>query len=495
MSPSLTIRWLVLAGIIFVAIWIVRPSGSSSPSVVYAQQKVVAERAREDLIASADQLSMAFRNVAKAVKPSVVSISVTIGNPNERVAGRRQRMPFPPEFEQFFGGRLFDEFDFQMPQRPQEDMGSGVIVSPDGYIITNNHVVRNASKISVQLSDNRSFDARLVGTDEKGDLAVLKVDASGLVAAPIGDSSDMEVGDWVIAIGSPFGLAQTVTAGIISAMNREENITQYDDLIQTDAAINPGNSGGPLLNLRGEIIGINMAIASRSGSFDGIGFAIPSNMVRAAFDSIIKHGRMVRGYLGTSLEDLTPAGVEHYGLPPGTSGVYIANIAEDGPASKGGLQVGDVVVSLDGKPIQNSSQLRREIALISPGQRTSLGIIRNGKSLTLNVIIEEQTDEKLAAIAGGRLIEQLGIEIAPVPSNLARQAGLSSRDGGVLVTGVNPGGALGELLVVRDIILSVNDQPVRNATDFTKAVGQNDRSIKLVIRRGRSTLTATLTLR
>jgi serine protease Do len=464
----------------------------AAPSVAYAQQAAVADQAKSGLVASADNLSQGFRNVAKAVRPSVVSINVSVKPSQPQTRGRRS--PLPPEFEQFFGGGLFDDFEFQMPERRQEGMGSGVIVSADGYIVTNNHVVRGADEVQVKLSDNRIFEAKVVGTDEKGDIAILKIDASGLVAAPLGDSSALEVGDWVIAIGSPFGLAQTVTAGIISAMNRDEHITEYDDLIQTDAAINPGNSGGPLLNMRGEVIGINTAIASRSGSYDGIGFAIPSNIVNNTFQNIVKHGRVLRGFIGTRIEDLTPEAAAQLGLDSATTGAYVALVAEGGPAQKAGLQAGDVVVAVDGKPIEGSSQLRKTIAMYAPDSKVKFEILRKGQPKTLTVQIEEQTDEKLAAMSGGRVIEKLGVEIDVVPSARAKQSGLTREDGGVIVTRVDPSGALGELLVEGDIILSVNDQAVRNPTDFVKAAGMSEDMIKIVVRRGRSTLTATLAL-
>ena len=467
---------------------------TASPSVAYAQQAAVADQAKSGLATSADQLSQGFRNVAKAVKPSVVSINVSIKPVQAQSPGRGRRSPLPPEFEQFFGRGLSDDFDFQMPQRKQEGMGSGVIVSPNGYIVTNNHVVRGADELQVKLSDNRTFEAKVVGTDEKGDIAVLKIEASGLVAAPLGDSTQMEVGDWVIAIGSPFGLAQTVTAGIISAVNRDEHITEYDDLIQTDAAINPGNSGGPLLNMKGEIIGINTAIASRSGSYDGIGFAIPSNIVNNTLQSILKHGRVMRGFIGTRIEDLTPEAATQLGLDQATTGAYIALVAEGGPAQKAGLQAGDVVVGLDDKPIEGSAQLRKIIAMYAPDSKVQFQILRKGKPKTVTVQIEEQTDEKLAAMSGGRIIEKLGVEVDLPPAARAKQSGLTRDDGGVIVTRVDPNGALGELLVEGDIILNVNDQPISNPTDFVKAAGMIQDTIKIVVRRGRSTMTATLSL-
>ncbi len=381
-----------------------------NPSQAYAQQTVTAGQARGSLqndaaIAGADQLSAAFRNVARSLKPSVVSImSVVEARSTPRGGRRDQQIPnLPPEFKQFFGDQ-FPGFDFGIPNEPQSGRqqigtGSGVIVSSNGHILTNNHVVKDADKLEVQLSDKRTLEAKVIGTDPKSDIAVIKIDATGLVAAPIGDSSLMQVGDWVIAIGSPFELTQTVTSGIVSAINRDEvNITAYDDFIQTDAAINPGNSGGPLLNLHGEVIGINTAIASQSGGFNGIGFSIPSNTADHVLKSILKSGKVTRGFIGTQIGDITAEVAKEFGIPADAQGAVISLVLKGGPADKGGLQPGDIVTAINGEKVASSSRLKKAVAMIAPSSKVKFDVLRNGKPVSLTIAIEEQTDEKLAAL-------------------------------------------------------------------------------------------------
>jgi serine protease Do len=465
----------------------------ATPSQAYAQQTLNADTARGNLqsdaaIAGADQLSAAFRNVARSLKPSVVSIrSVVEAKPAVRGNRRgQQQIPgIPPEFRQFFG----DSFPFEIPEeqqrgrQQQEGTGSGVIVSANGHILTNNHVVAGADKLEVQLSDKRTFEAKVVGTDPKSDLAVLKVEATGLVAAPIGDSSLMQVGDWVIAIGSPFGLTQTVTSGIVSATNRDEfRITDYDDFIQTDAAINPGNSGGPLLNLRGEVIGINTAIASRSGGFNGIGFSIPSNIADYVMKSILKNGKVTRGFVGTQIGDITPENASEIGVPAGTQGAVISTISKGGPADKGGLKPGDVVTAVNGAPIESSAQLRRVVAFFQPGTSVKFDVLRNGKSVSLNVVIEEQTDQKLAALAGGATLSALGIAVEPLTREMSREFGLSNGEGGVLVSKVDRDGPMAELVAPGEVIMSVNNEVVSTPDELASAIGKARLPIRMVVR-------------
>ncbi len=297
--------------------------------MAYAQQAAESAAAQQSII-GAEQLSQAFRSAAKAVRPSVVRINAMVKP--KAMRGRRMGRPdLPPGFPFFFDDQFFRDFDQQESQneaepkemKPQQaGVGSGFIVSSDGYILTNNHVVQEADQLEIQLSDGRRFDGKVIGTDDRSDVAVVKIEASNLVPAKLGDSTLMDVGDWVIAVGSPFELDQTVTAGIISALNRSVEILDYEDFLQTDAAINPGNSGGPLVNLRGEVIGINTAINSRTGSNAGVGFAIPSSMARQIMESIIKNGRVVRGFIGATLKDLTLEGAREMKLPPQFSTAY-----------------------------------------------------------------------------------------------------------------------------------------------------------------------------
>ena len=508
-SKSTRLRSLLVVfgvlGIVGLSMW--QSSHVPGPSVAYSQQAAIAEVSATALsnkaIASADQLSTAFRDVAKSLRPAVVSIqSVVEAKAPARVRGGRGAQPqlppgLPPEFRQFFGG---DNFGFQMPGDEQGEqlpgpqgrrnggLGSGVIVSPNGYILTNNHVVEGATKLEVRLSDDRKFDAKVVGTDPKIDIAVLKIEATGLVPARIGDSATAEVGDWVIAIGSPFGLNQTVTSGIISATHREEvGITQYDDFLQTDAAINPGNSGGPLLNLRGEIIGINTAIASQGGGFNGIGFAIPSNVANNALQSILKNGKVVRGFIGTQIGDMSEERAEQLGLPKSTEGVFIESVASGGPAEKGGVKPGDIVQSIDAEMITSSSKLRRHVATLSPGNAASFNVLRDGKMVTLKVTIEEQTDQKLANLAGKQNVEALGITVEPMSAEVASDFGLDASSGGVVVKEVNSESPAANEIQPGEIILEVNGFKISSADEFKAAVSKGNGRIRMLVRNATST--------
>ncbi|MEC8475501.1 MAG: trypsin-like peptidase domain-containing protein, partial [Planctomycetota bacterium] len=332
----------------------------------------------EQFLAQAEGLSKAFRNVAEAIRPSVVSIST-------RQISSRSGM-----------SRSYREF-FGMPREPESasGMGSGVIVRPEGYILTNNHVVEGADELNVELADGRKVRGEIVGTDPQTDLAVIKIDLPGIQAAPFGNSDEVQVGDWVVAIGSPFGLDQTVTSGIISGKNRRQGIIAdgngLEDFLQTDAAINPGNSGGPLVNLRGELIGINTAILSRSGASAGIGFAIPVSLAEPVLSSIIETGEVRRGFLGAQVVDVTPATAEAYDLKV-SRGALIGGVLEGNPAAVAGLQPGDVVTKIDGKPCRGGSQLVNTVAVRRPGTSVQLEVNRFGKILNLTVNLQERTD-------------------------------------------------------------------------------------------------------
>ncbi len=472
--------------------WLHSNDSAAGPTAVYAQQKADAQQAQSHLMASADQLSAAFREVAKSLKPAVVSIRATVEAKVERRGNRRPSMPpMFRDFEDFFG----EGFEFNMPeQRGGESQGSGFIVSDDGYILTNNHVVAGADKISVNLSDNRTFEAQVVGTDPDSDLAVIKINAKDLAKANLGDSDAMQEGDWVIAIGSPFGLKHTVTAGIVSALNRNSvdgghSLTNYDNFIQTDAAINPGNSGGPLMNLKGEVIGINTAIASGSGRFDGVGFAIPSNMAKNVFQDLVGSGRVIRGFLGAGLRDITPELVEQQKLSTSV-GVMIDQVFDDGPAAKAGLQPSDIITSINGKQVSNVANTRIQIASMKPGEKAQFELVRDGKPMKITVTIEEQTKDKLAAMSGKRVLESLGIEVAELSKEDAMDLGI--RDGGVLVVQVERNSPLARNLKVGEAIISVNRVPVKSVKDFVQAVSQSKNGIQLVIRNSQSTRVLTI---
>jgi serine protease Do len=472
-----------------IAMWNGAPGFTASE--VYTKQSADAEAARGKLVARAEELSGAFRAVAKVLKPSVVSITAT-----KRVNMGRGGGGLPPglpeEFRRFFGDDFGGpEFETPVPRggrrgdvQEQEipaGLGSGVIISEDGYIVTNNHVVAQADGLKVTLSDGRELDVdKVVGTDEKSDLAVLKVNATGLVAAKFGDSEALEVGDWVVAIGSPFGLAQTVTQGIVSATNRADmQITQYDDFIQTDAAINPGNSGGPLLNLQGEVIGINTAIASRSGSYNGIGFAIPSNTTRRVVESLIRNGRMIRGFVGLQLAPLDRERLEQENLPSDLRGVWIEEVSPEGPAAKAGLRPGDIVTAVNDKAVDSVPGLRNIIASTPPGTSVEFRIQRESKAMEVQIKIDEQTDEKLAAM-GGPAGGLPGIQLEPNSPELAAEYGLTESASGVVVTGLASNSPFASLLSLGDMIVSVNGTKVSSVNDVAVSLRQG-RSLKLEI--------------
>ena len=329
-------------------------------------------QAPPDQLQQAKDLSRGFRHVAKSIRPAVVSISSV-----RRIVPTAQQRQFGRDVPGGIPERGFE----------QRGSGSGVVVSEDGYILTNNHVVRAADEVNVTLSDSRTLSAKVIGTDEKTDLAVLKIDTSGLSFAKLGDSDAIDVGEWALAIGSPFGLAQTVTAGIISAKGRSNvGITDYEDFLQTDAAINPGNSGGPLVNLDGQVIGINTAIASRSGGYMGIGFAIPSNLARPVMQSIIKDGHVERGWLGVAIQDLTKDLADSLQLDS-RDGVLVGNVIAGSPADEAGLQSGDIILRFGGKPPRTANQLRNAVAATAPDTKTVVAVFRNGQTRTLKVAI------------------------------------------------------------------------------------------------------------
>jgi serine protease Do len=362
----------------------------------------------------------------------------------------------------------------EAPPRRQYGQGSGVIVSSDGYIVTNHHVVAEATTVDVLLADRRQFKGRVVATDPKTDVAVVKIDSTSLPTVPWGDSGRLAVGDFVLAIGNPLGLNQTVTFGIVSATGRADvGVADYEDFIQTDAPINPGNSGGALVNVKGELIGINTAIASMTGGSVGVGFAIPSNMARVAMQGLIKKGRVVRGFLGASMQDVTTLLGKIFKLPD-VKGAIITEVMAKGSAEQAGLRRGDVVVRFDGKDVMDSGRLRNLIATEPIGSRHKLDIIRDGKHEFMELVIEEAPRERVRKNAlepkpipvnplGGVLVDEL------TPS-VARQLGLETETG-VVIAGVEEGSlAEGAALAAGDVILEVNRQPVPNLAAYQRIV-------------------------
>ena len=454
------------------------------------------------LVAQGEGLSRVFEAIHHSIKNAVVNISVIKHMPG---TGAMPELQIPLPFR-----KLLPPGAMPMPTPGQGETlygtGSGVIISPKGYIVTNNHVVSHATKITVTLADGRHYKASVVGTDPKTDLAVVKISAPDLTYAHLGNSNHMHVGDWVLAFGSPLGFSQTMTHGIISAKGRthvniiaEHNPSlaglTYEDFIQTDAAINPGNSGGPLVNMKGSVIGINSAIATSNGGFSGIGFSIPSNEVKYVANALIKYGKVVRGYLGVSISDVRHQSVrevaETFGYH-GKHGVLVQQIEPGTPAANGGLKKGDIITTLNGKKVMTMNQLRDQIAMTHPGDKVTLGVFRNGKDITLTFPLgtQPQTLNQVALGGGGSssvspmASKKLGVTIAPVTPAIAKADHMAAPRG-VVVTNVAPNGLAASVGVAPgDIILSVQGVHVNSPDAFDSALKKLDlaKGVRLSLR-------------
>ncbi|MGE0823631.1 MAG: DegQ family serine endoprotease [Candidatus Binatia bacterium] len=431
--------------------------------------------------------------VARRVSPAVVNISTTQKpDPSKRRTERRRRpSPFGPGPNPFGGGEDFEEFFRRFfgdrPPSQQRSLGSGFLISDDGYIITNNHVVGEDSKIMVRLSDKEEYEAKVIGTDEKTDLALIKINSKHtLPAVPLGQSKDLEVGDWVIAIGNPFGLEQTVTAGIVSAKGRVINAGPYDDFIQTDASINPGNSGGPLINLQGEVIGINTAIFSSGGGNIGIGFAIPIDQAKTIIDQLKEKGKVTRGWLGVAIQAVTPELAKSFGLNE-PAGALVAEVTSGGPAEKAGLQRGDIITAFKGETIKDSHDLPALVARSPVGDRAEVKVLRNGKEQTYTVKLGELPDQQAQAEQEEGGEEGWGMSVANLSSEAARRFQIDPDQKGVVVTDVDPYSPAGSSNIQPgDIIEEVNRQPVNSVDDFNKAITntKDKDTLLLLVRRG-----------
>jgi serine protease Do len=386
-------------------------------------------------------------------------------------------------FERFFGRRFPEGQEQQPGARRQQGAGSGFIISQDGLILTNHHVVGDADRVTVKLTDGREFTAKTIGTDPPSDVAVIKIEAKGLPVLPLGDSDAMEVGDWVIAAGSPFGLTQTITVGVISAKGRSQlGLADFEDFMQTDAAINPGNSGGPLLNLQGEAIGVNTAIASQSGGFIGIGFAIPSNMVKAIQQQLVTRGKVVRGYMGVSIQPLTSALAQSLRINT-TEGVLVADVAPGSPAAKAGLKRGDVIVSFNGQAVHDPGHLRNLVAMSAPGTKATLQILRENQKREVSVELAELPRERTAARGGEEAPApaRLGFGVQNLTPELAKQLGIE-RPEGVVVTQVDPNSEAYQAGVRRGMVIrEINQQEVKNVEDFRQAVQKAEQSKQVLL--------------
>ncbi len=446
----------------------------------FAKEKAISRESTQLL----SKLSDALAEVAEAARPAVVNISTT-----STVV--MQDNPFgdmfnDPFFKRFFG----DQFNQQEHKKKFKSsaLGSGVIVSEDGYILTNNHVIKNADEIKVILHDKREFKGKVIGSDPRTDLAVIKINAANLPTLNFGESSKLKTGDVVLAIGNPFGLNQTITMGIVSAVGRSNvGIADLEDFIQTDAAINPGNSGGAMVNARGELVGINTAIFSTSGGYMGIGFAIPANMAKTVMDNIIKHGKVIRGWLGVSIQNLTPELAKSLNITE-TAGALISGVEKDSPAAKAGLQRGDLVIELDGKKIADSTSLRNTISANAPGTKTAVKIIRDGKQQSITVTLGEYKEKRIVKKTEYNNVLK-GITVQELTPGLRDKLKLPEDLNGVVVTNISADSPTQELLQVNDVIQEVNRTQIQNVQNYDQVVskiGEKDTVLLLVYRGGGS---------
>ena len=408
----------------------------------------------------------------KEVLPSVVNVSSSkmVKTPT----GYFGNLPDDSFFQQFFGGQF--NAPQQAPEQREEGVGSGVIMTPNGYILTNNHVVDHASTLRVTLADKREFTAKVVGTDPNSDIAVLKIDTTGLPCITVGNSSKVDVGDYALAVGDPFGVGTTVTMGIVSATGRSNlGIENYEDFIQTDAPINPGNSGGALVNDRGELIGINTAIISHgSQGSQGIGFAVPSNMAREVMVQIVEHGKVIRGYLGILPQDVTPALAQAFSEKE-AHGALVGEVTPDSPAKQGGLQRGDIIVDVNGKPVAGANDLRMTISLMAPGTPVTLRVLRNGVIIEMPVTLGTlpTTEAAVTPDSGSSGASALsGVTMKkPSDASTALDLGLPPTAQGVVITNVDPASDAAEAgLQKGDVIQEVNRRPIKDVSQFDQAL-------------------------
>jgi len=438
------------------------------------------------------QMGKAFASIAEKASPAVVGLKAEKTITRQRLL---QEWPFGDSFDPFQDD-LFEYFFRRSPRQrapqreyriPQTAQGSGFLISADGYILTNNHMVGEAERVEIELADGRKFTAKIKGADPESDVAVIKIDAKDLPYLELADSDALEVGEWVLAIGNPFGYSHTVTAGIVSAKGRSAGLATYEDFIQTDAAINPGNSGGPLLNLNGKVVGINTAIYGSIGNI-GIGFAIPINMAKAVYPQLMKGETVERGFLGLLPQNLTLSMAEQLGLKD-AKGVIISEITEDSPADKAGLRHNDVILEFNGKPVESENEFRRNVALLKPGTNVEIVVWRDGKRKTLTATLEKRPPlDELVGSRTGRF-EELGFAVQNLTDELAERYGFQGQSG-VIVTEVEPGSrAAQEGIRAGMLIKEVNFKPVKNTREFNEAIEQarKKESITFLVNDGRAT--------
>ena len=467
-------------------------------TVLFFTHSPVQGATEQEALDAAKGLGNAFARIAAQASPGVVSIQVEKEMAAESVTPFGEGPMMSPEdfFEYFFRQHGRRGVPRQAPGRERGEepkgrsvpygQGTGFVISPDGYIVTNHHVVGEADKISVKTSDGRTLDAKRIGSDPETEIAIIKVESDNLTPLPLGNSDQIKVGEWVLAIGNPFGLENTVTSGIVSARGRGNvGIVDYADFIQTDAAINPGNSGGPLLNLDGQVVGMNTAIFSRSGGYMGIGFAIPINMVKYVRDQIVQHGSISRGFLGVGIQNLTPDVAEWFGLKD-KQGVLVTEVKEGSAADKAGIKRDDVVIEFDGQPVTEVGSFRSRVASTEPGKTINLVLMRNGERIETTVEVGKLDETAMTVNSATGEVKNLGVAVQNLSDELADRFGYKG-DTGVVVTEVEPGSSAERAGIQSgSLIKEVNRQPIKNTQDFEKALKESSgkKTILLLVRDG-----------
>lgn len=452
--------------------------------------------AEDEGIDALRQVSKAFAKIAEEASPAVVGIkaekTITYSQPTFR------DWPFGEQFDPFEDD-IFDRFfRWYSPRRreprqrkyQQTAQGSGFIVSEDGYILTNNHLVGEADKVLVKVEEDEEVEAKVIGTDPDSDVAVIKIEAKDLTHLELADSDKLEVGEWVVAIGNPFRLSQTVTAGIVSAKGRSGfSLATFEDYIQTDAAINPGNSGGPLLNLDGKVVGINTFIISQSGGYMGIGFAIPINMAKFVYQRLIEKGEVERGYLGIGYKELTPESAPAFGLDEDTKGMAIVEVKKDSAAEKAGLKRYDIIIELDGKLVENGNEFLNRVSMLKPGTKVKITVLRDGKRKTLTAKLEKRPPQGQLTATEPETSQKLGFTVENLSDEYAERLGFEGLSG-VVVTDVETGSKAAEKgITVGMLIMEVNREPVKNTKEFDEAIkkARKDGRVLLLVNDGRYT--------